>query len=588
MEPAYASAPRSAQCQTSSAGSGRTALALDAAPPVRIAAMAVSSGATPDPRRRWPGGAHRRTAGARLHGDRSDRPRRRDRVRAGDQAAPSFRAGSATSRRPATTACEIVTMPRASVSPPRPSSWKRHLYPPATTLWRARRDEHGALVFEETAAPPPRYAFLGVRACELAAILVQDRVFATGVAPRPHLCCAPHATCSSSPCIAGRRRRSASARPWAPGRERSEGFDLAHHGAARQRGAAIRRRGGTSRRRRSAECALPRSPGDGGHRGCRDAVTDASDRSAWAGSMDTRGLPELLQRNLEHPRWDDVAARCLSCGNCTMACPTCFCSDDVERRRPTAHRASRVREWASCFSRDFSYIHGGTVRPTVRSRYRQWMTHKLGTWWEQFGTSGCVGCGRCIAWCPVGIDITEEAAAIRATDGAAQGHHAVNTIADELAAHRFFAGMDRAASRCWPGAARNVVIPAGARSSARAAMPTPSGRCATDGSRSASTTPGPRHGRPSKPCTPATSSAGRGCSPPTAGTSTPMRWTRCTRWCSTPRACAQKCAADPALGFDLAQRFARVLGERLHAARLQLLDLYGTPIPTLSSRRDRR
>ena len=137
--------------------------------------------------------------------------------------------------------------------------------------------------------------------------------------------------------------------------------------------------------------------------------------------MDTSGLPDMLQRNLEHPRWDDVAARCLSCGNCTMACPTCFCSDDVESQAPDGETSSRVREWASCFTHDFSYIHGGTVRETTRSRYRQWITHKLGTWWEQFGTSGCVGCGRCITWCPVGIDITEEAAAIQASDGLGQG-----------------------------------------------------------------------------------------------------------------------------------------------------------------------
>jgi ferredoxin len=66
---------------------------------------------------------------------------------------------------------------------------------------------------------------------------------------------------------------------------------------------------------------------------------------------------------------------------------------------------------------DFSHLHGGSVRSSSRSRYRQWMTHKLATWIDQFGTSGCVGCGRCITWCPVAIDITEEVAAIRATDG---------------------------------------------------------------------------------------------------------------------------------------------------------------------------
>jgi ferredoxin len=81
----------------------------------------------------------------------------------------------------------------------------------------------------------------------------------------------------------------------------------------------------------------------------------------------------------------------------------------------TGSEAERWRTWDTCFSLDHSYVHGGSVRPTGRSRYRQWMTHKLSTWWDQFDTSGCVGCGRCIAWCPVGIDITEEAAALRAS-----------------------------------------------------------------------------------------------------------------------------------------------------------------------------
>jgi formate hydrogenlyase subunit 6/NADH:ubiquinone oxidoreductase subunit I len=130
--------------------------------------------------------------------------------------------------------------------------------------------------------------------------------------------------------------------------------------------------------------------------------------------MDNQGIKELLYRNYEHPRWDDVASRCLSCANCTMVCPTCFCSSVEEVTDLAGQEAERVRRWDSCFTLDFSYIHGGNVRSSVRSRYRQWMTHKLAHWIDQFGSSGCVGCGRCITWCPVGIDITEEAAAIRA------------------------------------------------------------------------------------------------------------------------------------------------------------------------------
>jgi ferredoxin len=135
-------------------------------------------------------------------------------------------------------------------------------------------------------------------------------------------------------------------------------------------------------------------------------------------SMDVEGVPELLARNLEHPRWDDVASRCLACANCTMVCPTCFCNTVEDTTDLTGDHAERWRSWDSCFTMDFSYLHGGSVRTSTRARYRQWLTHKLSTWHDQFGTSGCVGCGRCITWCPVAIDLTQEVAAIRAGVGA--------------------------------------------------------------------------------------------------------------------------------------------------------------------------
>jgi ferredoxin len=127
-------------------------------------------------------------------------------------------------------------------------------------------------------------------------------------------------------------------------------------------------------------------------------------------TLDTDGIKDLLYASVDSPQWDDVASRCLSCTNCTMVCPTCFCTTTEDVTDLTGDHAERWQRWASCFELDFSYVHGGSVRQSGESRYRQWISHKLGTWHDQFGTSGCVGCGRCIDWCPVGIDITVEAA----------------------------------------------------------------------------------------------------------------------------------------------------------------------------------
>ena len=132
--------------------------------------------------------------------------------------------------------------------------------------------------------------------------------------------------------------------------------------------------------------------------------------------LDTTDIKGLLYRNYENPRWIEVANRCLTCGNCTLVCPTCFCNTIYEATDLAGKHAERWRKWDSCFNVDFSYIHGGSIRSSPMSRYRQWMTHKLATWIDQFGTSGCVGCGRCITWCPVGIDITEESRAIRESE----------------------------------------------------------------------------------------------------------------------------------------------------------------------------
>jgi ferredoxin len=132
--------------------------------------------------------------------------------------------------------------------------------------------------------------------------------------------------------------------------------------------------------------------------------------------LDTTDIRDLLLENLEHDRWESVARRCLACGNCTLVCPTCFCCDVQEVSDLLGQNVRRERLWASCFTAEHSYMNSGTVRKSTAARYRQWLTHKLASWIDQFGTSGCTGCGRCITWCPVGIDLTEEVAAIRGAD----------------------------------------------------------------------------------------------------------------------------------------------------------------------------
>jgi ferredoxin len=293
-----------------------------------------------------------------------------------------------------------------------PHSWKKYLFPPITRLWTGRKGDGGFQVTAE-ADPPRKLALLGVRSCELHAIAIQDRVFVEGsyvdpvyAGQRANLliiavnCGHPAGTCF---CVS-----------MGTGPGVKAGFDIAltevltdgHHVFVVEVGSVLGAEAlSTTSYRPASEADLLAA---------REVVDGAAEHMGR--TMETEGIKSLLYRNYEHPRWDDVAARCLSCGNCTMVCPTCFCSTVDDLTDLTGEETERVRRWDSCFTMDHSYIHGGSVRPTTRSRYRQWMTHKLATWIDQFDTSGCVGCGRCITWCPVAIDITEEVAAIRATD----------------------------------------------------------------------------------------------------------------------------------------------------------------------------
>ncbi len=294
-------------------------------------------------------------------------------------------------------------------------SWKRELLPPELQLWRAERGPDGAFAIAPDAPAPPPLAFIGVRSCELHAIQIQDRVLVGGAhADDDYEARRRDAFIVAVNC--GEAGGTCFCVSMQTGPQVGAGHDLALTELLDEDGHRFLVEVGSERGARIADelPARPAEPRD--HEAAARAVAHAA--SQMGRSLDTEGLAELLQRNREHPRWEEVADRCLTCGNCTLVCPTCFCTTVEDVTDLAGGEAERQRQWDSCFSIDFSRMHGGAARVSAPSRYRQWMTHKLSTWWDQFDTSGCVGCGRCITWCPVGIDITEEAAAIRATDGA--------------------------------------------------------------------------------------------------------------------------------------------------------------------------
>jgi ferredoxin len=286
-----------------------------------------------------------------------------------------------------------------------PQALKPYLFSPRELLWRAQRGSDGSIEFEGHAQEMPPVALIGARACDLAALALQDAHFLEQEYVDPYYaarrrnllivaveCSHPAATCFCASTGDGPHVRQGGDITLV---ELDDGFVARH---ATERGAEVlaqlRLTGATAQQEAQAR-----------------AQTDA------AAAAQTRGLPgrnlrDTLLASLNHPRWDEVANRCLSCGNCTSVCPTCFCHAQREAPRLDGAASEHVREWDSCFSRGHSYLHGFVVRPDTRTRYRQWLVHKLGTWHDQYGRSGCVGCGRCIAWCPVGIDITEEAAAL--------------------------------------------------------------------------------------------------------------------------------------------------------------------------------
>lgn len=285
-----------------------------------------------------------------------------------------------------------------------PQALKPRLFPPREVRWEVDYGERGASEFRPVQADIEATAVIGVRACDLAALELLDRHFLEGTTDGAYRrrrdalllvavnCTHPAATCFCA--------------STGDGPAATRGYDVVLDeldagfiaGAATTAGASV-----------LASLAL--QPVSASQRAAAVAATEAA-RAAQTRSLPSRNLRDKLFARLDHPRWADVGARCLACGNCTSVCPTCFCFSAEDDADADGTRSRHLHQWDSCFTSGHSYLHGFIIRSDTRLRYRQWLTHKLGGWHDQYGRSGCVGCGRCISWCPVGIDITAEAEAI--------------------------------------------------------------------------------------------------------------------------------------------------------------------------------
>jgi len=289
-----------------------------------------------------------------------------------------------------------------------PQAIKPQAFAPKELLWHVERDAAGKLKFAAMLPLAPAQAIIGVRACDLAALALQDAHFLREGRRDVHYaqrreqlflvavqCAEPASTCFCA--------------STGDGPIPTAGYDLAlaelADGFVSEAGSD---KGASVLKALNLPAATPQQ--------IEAARQQGQAAAAQSRSLPGRNLSDALMSRLEHPRWDEVAARCLACGNCTAVCPTCFCHAEIDEPGLNGQSSAHARLWDSCFGEAHGHLHGFNVRPDIKSRYRQWLTHKLATWHDQFGRSGCVGCGRCIAWCPVGIDLTAEVAALTAED----------------------------------------------------------------------------------------------------------------------------------------------------------------------------
>jgi sulfhydrogenase subunit beta (sulfur reductase) len=286
-----------------------------------------------------------------------------------------------------------------------PQAIKPYIFSPQETIWQSTAKVSGGFEYTEVMPENEKLAFIGVRSCDIAALYIQDKHFLQEQIKDPYYavrrqnnfivavnCTHPADTCFCA--------------STGDGPEADYGYDLAL--TEIPNGFLIHAH---SPNGNQVLDALNLKEADSQQVKTGTEMIEQAARQQQR-SLPSKNLQATLFANLQHAQWEDIAERCLSCGNCTAVCPTCFCHSQHDEAELDGITSRHVRQWDSCFTPGHSYIHGITIRAATSHRYRQWLTHKLGGWHEQYGRSGCVGCGRCITWCPVGIDMTAEVSAI--------------------------------------------------------------------------------------------------------------------------------------------------------------------------------